>query len=89
MATPRKSVTLDDFLTTSEAAAMLGVTRARITILIDEGRFPGAANRGGRWWIPRAAVTGFERLPPVGPGEIASARAKKAWETRRKRAEST
>lgn len=75
--------TLDDFITTSQAAKLLGVTRQRVGVLISTGRLPGSRQVGPVWLIPRAAISGFRRgIEPA----AAAARAKKAWISRRKNA---
>jgi len=49
---------MDDWLTTTEAADLAGVSPQRVRKLLDEGRFPGALLVGpavrGVWLVPRA-----------------------------------
>lgn len=43
-------------MTTSEAAAVLGVSPVRIRQLCRAGAFLGAYRRGRDWWIPASVV---------------------------------
>ena len=59
---------MDDWLTTTECAYELGVTRARILQLIDGGKGSLKAKwRGSAWWIHRVDLDEFAAIPrPVG-----------------------
>ncbi len=56
-----------DYMTTTEAAAELGVTRARIRQFIAEGRLPGARKAGRDWLIPRDALEPVRERKPGRP----------------------
>ena len=43
-------------LTIKEAAKKLGVTPARVRKMRIDGRFPGAVQRGGVWFLPASEV---------------------------------
>lgn len=60
---------VNDFMTTAEVAARLGVTGPWVTRLARQGRFPNARQIGGIWLIPRADVEHYEatRRPPGNP----------------------
>ena len=58
---------MTDILTTTDAAAMLNISRQRIRALIANGRLPaqriGPAGRGGEWLLAREDVEAFAALP--------------------------
>ena len=54
----------NDYVDASEAAKILGIKRARISQLCNDGRFPGQVKIGHFWLIPRAEVEEFQRLKP-------------------------
>lgn len=56
----------DAFVTASQAASILGVSRIRVGTLCRQGRFPSAELVGSAWLIPRNDVENFKRLP-LGP----------------------
>ncbi len=55
-----------ELVSVHDAAMMLNVDRTRINVLLNQGRFEGAAKIGRNWVIPREAVENFKRLPPGG-----------------------
>jgi excisionase family DNA binding protein len=58
---------MSDFLTTTQAAELLGLSRQRVGVLVKGGRFPGAEQSSrGKWSIPAASVAGFVHLPRSG-----------------------
>ena len=44
-----------NYLTTSEAADIWGISRRRVTVLCATGRIPGAIQKGAMWLIPIGA----------------------------------
>src|SRR5262249_39524355 len=64
-AMPKTPASPDDLLTTAEAAAELGITSSRVTILITEGRLP-AKRFGKRSWSIRRADLDLVRSRPHG-----------------------
>jgi predicted DNA-binding transcriptional regulator AlpA len=51
---------IDDYVTASEAAKMLGKTSGMIWILCKDGKLPGAKKMGNAaWLIPRASVESY------------------------------
>ena len=44
-----------DYLTTSEAADVWGISRRRVTVLCATGRIPGAVQKGTMWLVPIGA----------------------------------
>jgi excisionase family DNA binding protein len=44
-----------EFMTTTEAATLWGISSRRITTLCNEGRVQGATNVGRTWLIPKGA----------------------------------
>jgi predicted DNA-binding transcriptional regulator AlpA len=51
---------IDDYVTASEAAKILGKTSGMIWILCKDGKLPGAKKMGNAaWLIPRAAVESY------------------------------
>lgn len=49
------SVKEDDYVTAQEYAEHCGRSVARVKMLCQEGRIPGAIKKSGRWFIPRNA----------------------------------
>ncbi len=66
-----KSKIENEYVTATEAGALMGVTRNRVGRLCIEGRFNGAIKMGGIWLIPREAVLSHKRLPPGVKGRAA------------------
>ena len=58
------NINTDEYMDASDAADILGIKRARISQLCNEGRFPGQVKIGHFWLIPRAAVAGYTRGKP-------------------------
>lgn len=58
------NINTDDYIDASDAADILGIKRARISQLCNEGRFPGQVKVGHFWLIPRASVAGYTRGKP-------------------------
>lgn len=56
-----------DYLTTTETAAELGVSRQRIRQFIDEDRLPGAIKAGRDWLIPKDALEAVRERKPGRP----------------------
>ena len=54
----------DEYVDAVTAAKILGVTRARVSTLCNEGRFSGQVRVGHFWLIPRESVMNHERLKP-------------------------
>jgi predicted DNA-binding transcriptional regulator AlpA len=53
-------VEIDDYVTASEAAKMLGKTSGMIWVLCKDGKLPGAKKMGNAaWLIPRASVESY------------------------------
>jgi predicted DNA-binding transcriptional regulator AlpA len=51
---------IDDYVTASEAAKMLGKTSGMIWVLCKDGKLPGAKKMGNAaWLIPRASVESY------------------------------
>jgi predicted DNA-binding transcriptional regulator AlpA len=51
---------IDDYVTASEAAKILGKTSGMIWVLCKDGKLPGAKKMGNAaWLIPRAAVESY------------------------------
>lgn len=53
-----------DYLTTSQAAALLGVNASRVRQLLISGKLAGervGSERRGEWRISREAVEGYKR----------------------------
>ena len=51
---------IDDYVTASEAAKMLGKTSGMIWVLCKDGTLPGAKKMGSAaWLIPRASVESY------------------------------
>ena len=55
-----------ELMSVHDVAEMLGVDRSRINVLLQQGRFEGAAKIGRNWVVPRKSVETFRRLPPGG-----------------------
>jgi excisionase family DNA binding protein len=58
----KKEISLEDFLTSTEAAAELGITPQRVMVLIREGRL-NAARFGKSWAIRRADLDAVRDRP--------------------------
>ena len=54
---------MEEWLTTGEAAEVLGVSQARVRQLCGEGYLP-ATKRGRDWWIKRKDLEDYAALPP-------------------------
>lgn len=54
---------VSDYVSSSEAAEMLGVSVRRISALCKSGRFPGAGDIGGKYQIPRVEVEAYRDSP--------------------------
>ena len=54
----------DEYIDAVTAAKMLGVTRARVSTLCINGRFPNMVRVGHFWLIPRKSVEEYERGKP-------------------------
>ena len=59
--------TVTHFLTTAEAAAIIGVTEMRMRQYLNTGMIPQAKKHGRDWLIPTEAAKSFER-PSGKPG---------------------
>lgn len=60
------TTTIDDYLTVSEAAELIGVTEGRVRQMRLAGMFPGAKQKGRPWYLPKdevEAVAKEERKP--------------------------
>ncbi len=57
-------INTDDYIDSTLAAELLGVTRETITRHCQANRFPGQIQIGRFWLIPREAVENFTRLKP-------------------------
>ncbi|HZA25704.1 MAG TPA: helix-turn-helix domain-containing protein [Dehalococcoidia bacterium] len=55
-----------EYLSTGEAARILGVSRVAVTLMVQKGRVP--AIRIGRWAIPREALLAFAQDYQKGAG---------------------
>ena len=53
-----------NYMTASQAAQYLGITRRRVVYLCNDGRFGNAGIIGDTWLIPRVAVENYTRLKP-------------------------
>ena len=53
-----------NYMTASQAAQYLGITRRRVVYLCNDGRFGNAGIIGDTWLIPREAVENHKRLKP-------------------------
>ena len=51
-----------------EAAKCLGMSEAKVKVLLEEGSLKGFRPTGGRWKIPRAEILAFNRRPRTGGG---------------------
>ena len=51
-----------NYITTAEAAGILGITTHRVGRLCIEGRFKGAFKAGFAWLIPRDSVSNHKHL---------------------------
>ena len=51
---------LEEYLTTAEAAEMMGLTRQHVAFLCKSGELPGARKRGNTWLIPRDSVKTYK-----------------------------
>ena len=60
------------YMTVTEAATELGISRRRVLKLIEDKRLRGAIKFGQMWMIPNKAVEGFERRPTGRPGKKAA-----------------
>ena len=54
---------LDDWLTATEAAEIMGLTRQHVGGLCRNGALPGAQKLGRYWVIPRSSVEAYEPGP--------------------------
>lgn len=54
----------DNYIDAAEAARILGIKRARMSQLCNDGRFSGQVRVGHFWLIPRESVMKHERLKP-------------------------
>jgi excisionase family DNA binding protein len=62
-----KSSNKSELLSTSDAAAELGVTRGRVLALLAADRIKGAVKIGRDWVIPRAALDAVRDRKPGRP----------------------
>jgi len=53
---------LSHYVSVSQAAKMLRVSRQRVAVLCRRGQLAGAVLACGRWWIPRAAIAVRKKL---------------------------
>lgn len=60
-------VTIEDPITTDEAARIIGVSPVRVRQLCAAGRLPGSIPFGRSWIIPRASAIAFKRQPAGRP----------------------
>lgn len=51
------------YLSTGEAAKILGINLNNISLRCRQGKIPGAIRIGGRWLIPKSALTEIEVHP--------------------------
>ena len=58
---------MEDMLSIRDVMRILDLSRTRITVLLQQGRFPGSVKKetkiGSYWAVPREAVENFQRLP--------------------------
>ena len=54
----------DEYVDAVTASRILEVTRARVSTLCSENRFPGQVRVGHFWLIPRKSVEEYERKNP-------------------------
>ena len=57
----QERIAVDDYLTTTEAAAKLGVIPRRVRRLVQEGRLPGSFRHGWAYFIPKEALEKFQK----------------------------
>ena len=57
---------LDGFLTTTEAAEMIGRSRAAMRQACERGSITGAVNKGGIWLMPRDSVIHYGKTAKRG-----------------------
>ena len=57
-------INTDEYIDTSTAAKMLGITLNAVRIHCKAGRFSGVVRIGHYWLIPREAVENYTRLKP-------------------------
>ena len=58
---------ITEYLSTGEAARILGVSRVAVTLMVQQGRLP-AVRVGRSWAVPKAAPLEFARDYQKGPG---------------------
>ena len=59
--TKRNDTPVDDFITTAEAAEILGVTRAYVVMLVARGQLKARKLSNRLWLVNRQSLEGWER----------------------------